>query len=197
MTKTIFGKKLLMIATITVLVTGLTLAVTLDDAEAKKPNPKVKPFKCSSSGTFDGITGDFSQTGNCSHMGETTTSGTFGLTGGFPLVDGFVCATIESTDTELTGDNGDTVEMSITGIQCFFDENGNPVDAGGFCGAGEAHTSTVVGTYDITGGDGRFTEATGSGTILSNANHCDEEPNTDTFESTISGTIEYAASNKS
>lgn len=35
MTKTIFGKKLLLIATITVLVTGLTLAATLDDAEAK------------------------------------------------------------------------------------------------------------------------------------------------------------------
>jgi len=35
MTRTIYRKKLLMIATITVLVTGLTLAVTLDDAEAK------------------------------------------------------------------------------------------------------------------------------------------------------------------
>ncbi len=192
MTKTIFGKKLLMIATITVLVTGLTLAATLDDAEAKKPNPKVKPFKCSSSGTFDGITGDFSQTGNCSHMGETTTSGTFGVTG-FEDVGGITCVTIGSADTELTGDNGDTVEMSITGIQCFFDENGNPVNAGGFCGTGEAHTSTVVGTYDITGGDGKFTNADGSGTILSNASHC----SSDTFDSTISGTIEYAASNKS
>ena len=36
MAKTIFGKKLLMLATITVLVTGLTLATTFDDAEAKK-----------------------------------------------------------------------------------------------------------------------------------------------------------------
>ena len=36
MTKTIFGKKLLMLATITVLVTGLTLAATFNDAEAKK-----------------------------------------------------------------------------------------------------------------------------------------------------------------
>jgi len=36
MTSTIFRKKLLMLATITVLVTGLTLTTTLDDAEAKK-----------------------------------------------------------------------------------------------------------------------------------------------------------------
>jgi len=36
MTKTIFGKKLLMLATITVLVCGLTLATTFDNAEAKK-----------------------------------------------------------------------------------------------------------------------------------------------------------------
>ncbi len=36
MIKTIFGKKLLMLATITVLVTGLMLATTFDDAEAKK-----------------------------------------------------------------------------------------------------------------------------------------------------------------
>ena len=41
MTKTIFGKKLLMLATITVLVTGLTLAATFNDAEAKGGN-KIK-----------------------------------------------------------------------------------------------------------------------------------------------------------
>lgn len=61
MTKTIFGKKLLMLATITVLVTGLTLATTFDDAEAKKPKKEkttdVSVF--SSSVPFDFVTGIF------------------------------------------------------------------------------------------------------------------------------------------
>ena len=194
MTKTIFGKKLLLIATITVLVTGLTLAATLNDAEAVKPIPnlKEKPFKCSSSGTFDGEALTFSQTGKCSHMGETTISGTFIVTGLVEVeVEGIDCVDIVSIDTELIAANGDIVEMSITGIQCFFDEDGEAVSAPVlFCSG--AQTSTVDGTYVIDGGDGRFIGATGSGDIFSNANHCD-----DTFDSTISGTIVYAASNKS
>ena len=192
MAKTIFGKKLLLIATITVLVTGLTLAVTLDDAEAVKPNPQIKPFNCSSSGTFNGVALTFSQTGKCSHMGKTTTSGTFVLTGSV-VVGSIDCVRIESTNV-LTAANGDTVKMSVTGTQCFFDENGNAIDATGtFCGTGQAHTSTVDGTYVIDGGDGRFIDAEGSGTTFSDANHCEGN----TFESTITGTIKYAASNKS
>jgi len=184
--------------TVAVLVAGVfAMGTTFEDAEAAKPNPKIKPFNCSSSGTFSGDDGTFSQTGNCSHMGKTTTSGTFEVTG-FVDVDDVDCVTIESVDSVLTAANGDTVEMSITGTQCFFDENGDAIDAtGSFCSAGDAHTSTVDGTYDITGGDGRFTDATGSGTTHSDANHCNDQPNTDTFESTISGTIEYAASNRS
>ena len=183
-----------MLATITVLVTGLTLAATFDDAEAKKPNPKVKPFNCSSSGTFVALTstsGTFSQTGNCSHMGKTTSEGTF--TTGDPVDD---CLSIESTD-RLTAANGDIVTLETTGTQCFFNGAGVAIAIGdltGFCGAAttDAYTSTVDGTYDIIGDDGRFTDAAGSGTIFSDANHC-----SDTFDSTISGTIEYAASNKS
>ena len=191
MTKTIFGKKLLLIATITVLVTGLTLAATLDDAEAVKPNPKIKPFNCFSSGTFDGEALTFSQTGKCSHMGETTISGTFIVTG-LVEVEDIDCVDIVSIDTELIAANGDIVEMSITGIQCFFDEDGEAVSAPVlFCSG--AQTSTVDGTYVIDGGDGRFIDAEGSGTIFSDANHCEG----DTFESTITGTIKYAASNKS
>jgi len=195
MTKPIFGKKLLLIATITVLVTGLTLAATLDDAEAAKPDPnkKTKPFKCSSSGIFNGVTGEFSQTGNCSQMGKTTSEGTFAT--GAPVDD---CLSIESTDSVLTAANGDTVTLETTGTQCFFNGAGDAIAIGdltGFCGvaATDAHTSTVDGEYTITGGDGRFTDAMGSGTTHSDAIHCDG----DTFESTISGTIEYAASNKS
>jgi len=176
--------------TVIVLVAGVfVMGTTFEDAEAKKPNPKIKPFKCSSSGIFDGEALTFSQTGNCSQMGKITVSGTFEVTG---AVDG--CLTIESTDSVLTAANGDTVTLETEGTQCFFDENGDAVDfTGEFCELGHEHTSTVDGTYTITGGDGRFTGATGDGDISSDANHC----NSDTFESTISGTIEYAASNKS
>ena len=52
MTKTLFGKKLLMLATITVLVTGLTLATTFDDAEAKKAKTGEHKLKCKSNGSF-------------------------------------------------------------------------------------------------------------------------------------------------
>ena len=177
------------IFTATILVAGLIAVGFSNDVLAAKPNPQVKPFDCSSSGTFDGEAGTFSQTGNCSHMGKTTFSGTFVPTGVFPVVDGAFCANIASTGSVLTAANGDTVILNVAGTQCFFDANGDAVDVGAaFCGV--AVTSTVDGTYNITGGDGRFTDATGSGDISSNANHC-----TDTFDSTISGTIEYAASN--
>ena len=183
--------------TVAVLVAGVfAMGTTFEDAEAAKPNPKIKPFNCSASGIFDGVTGDFSQTGNCSHMGKTTSVGTFAT--GAPVGD---CLTIVSIDS-VTAANGDTVTLETIGTQCFFNEAGDAIPIGiltGFCGvaATNAYTSTVDGTYDITGGDGKFTDADGSGTTHSDANHCDDLPNTDTFESTISGTIEYAASNRS
>jgi len=176
------------------LVTGMLFTgIVLQDAEAMKPNPKVKPFKCFSSGTFtsDGIDSVTTGVGNCSQMGKITTSGDFTVTG---VAD--VCLTIESTNSVLTAANGDQVNLYITGTQCFFDENGEPTAPVNFCQIGGAHTSTVDGDYDITDGDGIFTDADGSGDINSDVNHCDDPPNTDTFESTISGTIEYAASNK-
>ena len=181
--------------TATILIAGIfAMGMTFDDADAAKPNPKVKPFNCSSSGTFssDGATSETEGAGNCTHLGKTTSTGTFDVTG-------FVgtCLTIESTNSVLTAANGDQVNLDVTGTQCFFDENGDPTAPANWCQVGGAHTSTVDGEYDVTGGDGRFTDAQGSGDLDSDANHCDDPPNTDTFESTISGTIEYAASNKS
>jgi len=54
MTNTTFGKKLLLIATITVLVSGLTIATSMNDAEAKKNPPTgTHDLKCKKSiGSF-------------------------------------------------------------------------------------------------------------------------------------------------
>jgi hypothetical protein len=89
MTKTLFGKKLLLIATITVLVSGLTLAATtFDDAEAKKPKTGTFDIKCKLAGSFmtpseDTTlgTGVSSATGKCSKMGGVSTLGTLVPTG--------------------------------------------------------------------------------------------------------------------
>ena len=179
------------IFTATILVAGLIAVGFNNDAlAAPQPNPVVKPFDCSSSGTFDGIAGTFEQVGNCSHMGKTTFSGTFGAVA--PFIDntsGFDCAVIGSTNSVFEAANGDTITLTVTGTQCFFDANGDPINAGAlFCSGAE--TSTVDGTYTITGGNGKFLDAAGSGTILASANHC-----TDAFDSLVSGDIEYAASN--
>jgi len=181
------------IFTATILVAGLIAVGFNNDALAAKPNPVVKPFDCSSSGTFDGNNGTFEQVGNCSHMGKTTFDGTFTPTGGV-LVDGVLCVGIESFDSLFEAANGDTITLAITGTQCFFDETGAPVDASlDFCGNGQSHTSTVDGTYTVTSGTGKFFDAEGTGTILASATHCN--PDGDTFDSLVSGNIEYAASN--
>ena len=80
MTKTIFGKKLLMLATITVLVTGLTLAATFDDAEAKEAKTGSHDLKCKSIGSWynPGLTSGLvfsSSEGKCSAgLGKITSA---------------------------------------------------------------------------------------------------------------------------
>ena len=205
MTKTLFGKKLLLIATITVLITGLTLAATLDDAEAKKPNPKTKPFKGTFSGSFTTsvagaiVTSTATSSGIYSHLGSSTSAGTFVVdlaTFGDPAPG---CVDVSPSTSTTTAANGDDVTFDLgkeSGIQCFFDSTGAVATSLAFCGAAtNIHTSTVVTDYDITGGDGRFVGAAGSGTVSSAINHC--APNGDTFTGTLSGDIKYAASNKS
>ena len=206
MTKTLFGKKLLLIATITVLITGLTLAATLDDAEAKKPNPKTKPFKGTFSGSFTTIqvgtivTSTATSSGIYSHLGSSTSAGTFVVD--FATFDDPApgCVDVSPSTSTTTAANGDDVTFDLgkeSGIQCFFDSTGAVATVPAFCGteATNIHTSTVVTDYDITGGDGRFIGADGSGTVSSAINHCG--PNGDTFTGTISGDIMYAASDKS
>jgi len=188
MTKTIFGKKLLMIVTITVLVTGLTLTATLGNAVAKESNGH--KLKCKSIGSFfppsEGSVFS-SSVGTCSAgLGEIT-SATVSTVSGSP--DG--CLILSSvTPAFIMGKNG-FISVTTTGQQCFFDETGTPTTPSNWCQVGGAHTSTVTGTYVITGGLVHDNDVTGgNGNFVSMANHCDDNaPYRNSFTTELTGTI--------
>jgi len=196
MTKTIFGKKLLMIATITVLVTGLTLAATFDDAEAHGKDGEQK-LKCKSIGSWfnPDLTGDVfsSSEGKCSAgIGKVTSAAITAITG--VTTEG--CLTLSSA-TDLPAfsmGKKSFIEYTTTGTQCFSDENGNPTAPANWCQDGGAHTSTVTGTYAIHDGLVKGTLVIGgSGTFVSMANHCDDKaPYGNSFTTKLTGTIVFS-----
>jgi len=140
--------KLLLIATITVLVTGLTLAATFDDAEAKQPKkPKTGTFdiKCKLAGSFMTVeedatlgTGVISQTGKCSKMGGVSTLGTLVPTGApfesvvesgvfncIGLVSSAGGAASGKAPSMIFNKKGDSILFEVTsGKTCFFDGTG-------------------------------------------------------------------------
>lgn len=195
------------------LVTGMLFAgIVLQDAEAAKPNPKTKPFKGTSSGTFITdisafpiVTSTATSSGTFTHLGSSTSSGTFFVDfSTFGTLTSPNCITVLLSPSTTTAANGDIVTFDLGGVfgtQCFFDSGGAPATTlVPFCGpsAGDPHTSTVSVDYAITGGDGRFAGATGSGTVSSAVNHCDPSaPLGNSFTTITSGTITFAASNKS
>jgi len=157
MTKTIFRKKLLLIATITVLVTGLTLAATLNDAEARNPKTGTFDIKCKLAGSFMTPSEDFtlgtgvtSATGVCSKMGGVSTLGTLVPTGlpfeSVPLSGVFDCIGLVSSPggtasgiapSMIFNKNGDSILYEVTsGKTCFLDGTGAAAPVAnpkGFC----------------------------------------------------------------
>lgn len=88
------------------------------------------------------------------------------------------------------------IMFTSTGEQCFFDENGAPAlpIEGNFCKAGGPHTSTVTGTFTITSGLVKDTPVdSGSGTFVSEANHCAQgtAPYGNSFTTDLKGTIVF------
>jgi len=202
MTKTIFGKKLLLIATITVLVTGLTLAATLDDAEAKKAKTGEHKLKCKSIGSWfnPDITGDVisSSEGKCSAgLGKVTSAAITAVTGP-PTLGCVPLATASSALPDFSMGKKGFIEYTTTAVQCFNDSAGVPLGAAWdftFCGgSASAYTSEVIGTYAISSGLVKDTLVVGgSGDFVSLADHCASgtAPYGNSFTTKLEGTIVF------
>ena len=190
--------------TITVLVTGLTLAATLNDAEAKKP--KTSTLKCKDNvGSFISITaaGPFISTGQskCKSLGQaafTTVTAVSGV-GTVPNCILLAGAGPGAYDGYGISKKGFFTFTVGTLEQCFFDSGGAPLTGipspTDFCGTGlMATTSTVTGPFSITGGLIKGSPVTAGGGMLSSAvDHCagGTAPNGDSAITTLTGTITY------
>jgi len=193
-----------MIATMTVLVTGLMFAATLDDAEAKKAKTGEHKLKCKSIGSWFNpvLTAPWifsSSEGKCSAgLGKVTSASVTVITGG---PDAAGCITlitapipVPDSDEFLTdfsmGKKG-FIEYTSTATQCFWDETGAPTGPVAWCELGGAHTSTIIGEYTILDGKVKDTPVTGGeGGFVSKANHCDDDaPYGNSFTTKLNGTI--------
>jgi hypothetical protein len=129
------------------------------------------PFNGSGAGTFVGtgstvlITG----TGHYDHLGFTTLR--------FPsMITGMAeCGGFTATEHDAyTGSNGDSVYQTVHDTIC---PTSNP------------HVFQLTGTFIVTGGTGRFVDATGSGTVRASVTYTSQTSGT--FSGIQTGTITY------
>ena len=128
------------------------------------------PFRLGDEGTitFTSLsTATTAGTGNATHLGRITSDGNLTIVGSASCIDNEVGFSAEMQDT-FTAANGDTVTTAITMQLC-------PIAPGIYHG---------VGTYVVTGGTGRFANATGSGVFDGTGNF-----NTGTIICALNGTI--------
>jgi len=187
-----------LIATITVLVTGLTLAATFDDAEAHSKDGE-KKLKCKSIGSWfnpeltDSLVISSSE-GKCSAgLGKVTSAALTVVTG--VTAEGCLALSTAPDISDFSVGKKGFIMFTTTGVQCFFDENGDSTAPGNFCQEGGSHTSTVDGEYIIL--DGLVKDKpviSGSGTFVSLANHCagDTAPYGNSFTTELRGTIVFS-----
>ncbi len=206
MTKTIFGKKLFILATIVVLVSGLMMSASFDDAEAKKAKTGEHKLKCKSIGSWFNpeLTGNVisSSEGKCSAGLGKVTSAAITTVDHTPTSEG--CLTL-SSDTGLPNfsmGKKSFIEYTTTGEQCFNNVDGVPLGTtwdGTFCGASgspstSAYTSEVIGTYAISAGLVKNTPVVGGvGDFVSKADHCagGTAPYGNSFTTKLEGTIVF------
>ena len=128
------------------------------------------PFRLGDEGTItftSPSTATTAGTGNATHLGTITSDGNLTIVGEASCIDNEVGFSAEMQDT-FTAANGDIVTTAITMQLC-------PIAPGIYHG---------VGTYIVTGGTGRFANATGSGVFDGTGNF-----NTGTIICALTGTI--------
>jgi len=159
-------KRVIITVTILSLVLVASSALPAAFATASKPfNGSISGSGIATSQNSNHITA----TGHLTGLGKTTLVGTTRVTG-LSGCGGFV-GTEQDT---LTAANGDQISITGNGVSCpSFDQN--------------VFQDTV--SFTITGGTGRFAEASGSGTIQTTL--VITSPTTSTFSATITGTISY------
>jgi hypothetical protein len=141
------------------------------------PGGTDRPFKASGSGPITVSPPQFSGTFHGTHTGGGTYSGTF--VSGFPPPCGVGSAPITDFLT-LTAANGDTINQTWSGTVC---------QSGGAFPANPTFHS--IQAYTVTGGTGRFSTATGTGSVIGDADFPNGVFNPGTFSFTENGTISF------
>ena len=168
--------------TLLVLMGLLALAVVAPGAALAKKGGTDRPWKGKGSGTttfsvatFPSVPGSTEGTARFSHLGKTSYTSTFTVTFTGP-------GTFNLTGTQtLVAANGDTLTLSFTGT-------------GTITGAfGPGQTSETMVTWNVTGGTGRFDDASGSltGTVVTEVVSVDGSTATGTHTFTAKGKISY------
>jgi len=131
------------------------------------------PFGGSFSGSFtltSATTATITSTGNFEHLGKTTFASTATGTGSSAACEGGLTAIEQET---FTAANGDQLFSSSMDVIC-------PTSPTAF---------QLTASFTITGGTGRFADASGSGTTQLSG--VDTSMTTGTFSGTSTGTISY------
>jgi hypothetical protein len=151
-------------STILPLLTALALSAMTASASENLP------FRLGDEGTItftSPSTATTAGTGNATHLGRITSDGNLTIVGEASCIDNEIGFSAEMQDT-FTAANGDIVTTAITMQLC-------PIAPGIYHG---------IGTYVVTGGTGRFANATGSGVFDGTGNF-----NTGTIICALRGTI--------
>jgi hypothetical protein len=111
----------------------------------------------------------FSGTGNATQMGRITTDGHVDITGSDSSCQGGVANVNVET---LTGANGDKLTISSQDVAC-------PTGPGQYHGTGK---------WTVTGGTGKFSDATGQGSFDGHSDF-----NAGTFTTTLTGALDLGA----
>ena len=159
----------------------MTIAMTNVAQADDLPETKTDEFKCDKGfGSFfdPDLTDDNIYSGawvDCSMIGSAGMASALEVTGAIGTAEcvGVTLASPDGLDSFISNEKG-FISFSASVDQCFFDDDGDVLaSVAGFCEDEGPNTSTLTGTYTLTGGivdDKRVTGGTGSFTSF--VDHC-------------------------